>query len=112
MREINPLWLPKKIIIFPKKKIIQAFRLLPKSIASDVFVNMEEEVQVNLITSLTNNEATQIIEDMFTDDAADLFEEMPAVMVSKLLSGVSKETRMQINNILCKTFVFTYRNTK
>ncbi len=23
LREINPLWLPKKIIIFPKKKIIQ-----------------------------------------------------------------------------------------
>ena len=41
-----------------------------------------------------------IVEDMFTDDAADLFEEMPAVMVSKLLNNVSKETRASINKLL------------
>ena len=80
--------------------LIQAFRLLPKDIASDVFSNMEEDVQINLITSLSRNEATSIIEDMYTDDAADLFDEMPASMVTKLLSGVSKETRASINKLL------------
>ena len=65
-----------------------------------MFVNMDEDVQKNLITSLTKNEATIIIEDMFSDDAADLFDEMPAVMVRKLLSGVSKETRIEINRLL------------
>ena len=84
----------------PEDRLVQAFRLLPKGTASEVFVNMDEDVQKKLITSLTNKEATSIIEDMFTDDAADLFEEMPAVMISKLLSGVSKETRTQINRLL------------
>ena len=84
----------------PEERLVQAFRLLPKELAADVFVNMDEDVQKKLITLLTNNEATSIIEDMFTDDAADLFEEMPAVMVTKLLSGVSKETRIQINRLL------------
>ena len=84
----------------PEDKLIQAFRLLPKDMASDVFVNLDEDVQKNLITSLTSQEQAFIIEDMFTDDAADLFDEMPASIVSKLLSGVSKETRITINRLL------------
>ena len=84
----------------PSNKLIQTFRLLPKEMASDVFVNLDDEVQMNLITSLTNNEATAIIEDMYSDDAADLFDEMPAIMVNKLLSNVSKETRNTINKLL------------
>ena len=84
----------------PEDKLVQAFRLLPKDMASDVFVNMDEDVQKRLITSLTSEEQKFIIEDMFTDDAADLFDEMPASIVSKLLSGVSKETRTTINRLL------------
>nr|MBP3259301.1 magnesium transporter [Bacilli bacterium] len=80
--------------------LTKTFRLLPKDIASDVFANMEEDIQIDLISSLTKNEAIDIIEDMYTDDAADLFDEMPASMVSKLLSGVSKETRTSINKLL------------
>ena len=81
-------------------QITKAFRLLPKGMATDVFVNMDDEVQKKLINALTNKEATSIIEEMYSDDAADLFEEMPAVMVSKLLSNVSKETRSNINRLL------------
>ena len=66
----------------PEDKLIQAFRLLPKGLASDVFVNMDEDVQKNLITSLTTNEATIIIEDMFTDDATDLFDEKELLLRS------------------------------
>ncbi len=84
----------------PDDKIVQAFRLLPKAIATDVFVNMDDEVQVNLITSLTKTESKTIIEDMFTDDAADLFEEMPAIMVQRLLNNVDKDTRRDINRLL------------
>lgn len=80
--------------------LVRVFRLLPKTKATDVFVNMDEEVQRNLITALTNKEAVSIIEDMYSDDAADLFEEMPAVMISKLLKNVSKETRTSINRLL------------
>lgn len=80
--------------------LIKVFRLLPKSIASDVFVNLEDQIQKELINLLTKKEATQIIEDMFTDDAVDLFEEMPAMMVQSLLSNVDIETRNNINRLL------------
>jgi len=100
LKEMNEFDIAELIEDLPDDKLIQAFRLLPKSIASDVFVNMDDEVQRKLIMALTNTEATAIIEDMYTDDAADLFDEMPAVMISKLLNGVSKETRLQINKLL------------
>ena len=100
LKEMNEVDIAELIQELPENKLIKAFRILPKGVASDVFVNMDEDVQKNLITSLTKAEATNIIEDMFTDDAADLLDEMPAVMVTKLLSGVSKETRTQINRLL------------
>lgn len=84
----------------PDDLLIKAFRLLKKDIAVDVFVNMDDEVQRNLIAKLTRKESKDIIEDMFTDDAADLFEEMPAMMVTSLLSNVSLETRNDINKLL------------
>ena len=99
-KEMNEFDIAELIEDLPENLLIKAFRLLPKNIATDVFVNMDEEVERKLITALTNQEASSIIEDMYSDDAADLFEEMPAVMISKLLSGVSKETRSSINKLL------------
>lgn len=99
-QEMNEFDIAELIQELPEKQLIQAFRLLPKGKATDVFVNMEDEVQRNLISALTNKEATGLIEDMYSDDAADLFEEMPAVMVSKLLNSVSKDARNSINRLL------------
>ncbi len=81
-------------------QLVKVFRLLPKEMATDVFVNLEQDVQQDLIGKLNKKEAVTIIEDMFTDDAADLFEEMPAIMVTSLLSGVDKDTRNDINKLL------------
>ena len=84
----------------PSEELIKVFRLLPKDMASDVFVNLEDSIQKELISSLTQKETKLIIENMFTDDAVDLLEEMPAVMVTSLLSNVDKETRNDINILL------------
>lgn len=100
LQDMNEYDIADLIEDLPENLLVQAFRLLPKDMATDVFVNMDEEVQRNLISTLTKSEATSIIEDMYSDDAADLFEEMPAVMVKKLLSNVSKDTRTSINKLL------------
>ena len=100
LQDMNEFDIADLIEDLPQDSLVQVFRLLPKTMAADVFVNLDEDVQVNLISALTNKEATTIIEDMYTDDAADLFEEMPAVMVSKLLKNVSKDTRLSINKLL------------
>lgn len=100
LQEMNEYDIASTIEELPAELLIQAFRLLSKDQAVDVFVNMDEEVQRELIASLTKAEAKHIIEDMFTDDAADLFEEMPAMLVTSLLSNVDKDTRNDINKLL------------
>ena len=63
------------------QEFIRIFRLLPKDVAADVFAHLPIEVEQFIISSLTDKETTNIIENMFADDAADLMEEMPASVV-------------------------------
>ena len=79
---------------------IKIFRLLPKDLAADVFSYLSIEVEQFIITSLTANEAGNLIDNMFADDAADLLDEMPANVVTRLLAQASPETRRDINHLL------------
>ncbi len=79
---------------------LKIFRILPKSIAADVFSYMELEHQQTIITSLADKEAAGIINNLMADDATDLLEEMPASIVKKLLANASPEVRRDINHLL------------
>ncbi len=76
------------------------FRILPKSMAADVFSHLEVDTQQYIITSLSERDAGNIIDNLMADDAADLLEEMPANVVKKLLANASPETRRDINHLL------------
>ena len=82
------------------EKRIRIFRLLPKTIAADVFADLDLDNQQNIITSLSMKEAGTILDNLFADDAVDLIEEMPANIVTKLLKNTTKETRADINCLL------------
>jgi magnesium transporter len=53
-----------------------------------------------MINYLSDKEAVTLIEEMASDDAADVLEEMPANIVDKLLKKCSNETRKDINKLL------------
>ena len=80
--------------------MLKMFRILPKTIAADVFSYLEIETEQYIITSLSDRDAARIIDDLMADDAADLMEEMPANVVKKLLGGASADTRRNINHLL------------
>lgn len=84
----------------PEKEFIAFFRRLPKDLAADIFAYLPIDVQQNMILALTEGEAAEIIESMYMDDAADLFDEMPANVVTRLLAKTSAETRRIINQLL------------
>ena len=100
LQDMNEFDIADLINDLDSDKVVKVFRLLSKDQASDVFVNLDTELQQSLINSLSDKETKLIIEDMFTDDAADLFDEMPAMMVTQILSKVDKETRNDINRLL------------
>ncbi len=76
------------------------FRLLPKELAAEVFVEMEAEQQETLIRGFSDVELKAVVEELYVDDAVDLVEEMPANVVSRILSQADPDTRKMINEIL------------
>ena len=76
------------------------FRVLPKDIAADCFVEMEPEAQEQLIKGLSDTELHEIVNDLFVDDAVDVVEEMPASVVKRILAQADPQMRKEINEIL------------
>ena len=82
------------------KERIKFFRLLPKELASDVFVELDSDMQEDLIKAFTDKELKEVLDDMFLDDAVDVIEEMPANVVKRILKNSDPENRKQINELL------------
>ena len=83
-----------------EKEQIMFFRLLPKELASDVFIEIDTDMQENLIKAFTDKELKEVIDDMFLDDTVDVIEEMPANVVKRILRNSDPENRKQINELL------------
>ena len=64
-----------------EKQIPLLFRLLPKELAAETFVEMEPDDQELLIQGFSDNELKEVLDELYVDDAADLVEEMPANVV-------------------------------
>ena len=82
------------------KQIPVMFRLLPKELAAETFVEMEPDDQELLIRGFSDNELKEVLDELYVDDAADLVEEMPANVVKRILKNVDPEMRSSINQIL------------
>lgn len=79
---------------------LKMFRILPKDMAADIFSYLPIEVEQQIITSISDREAGKIIDNLMSDDATELLEEMPANIVKRLLANASQETRRDINHLL------------
>jgi len=82
------------------EKLPLLFRLLPKELAAESFVEMESEEQEALIRGISDKELRQVIDELYVDDAVDIVEEMPANVVQRILAQADPEMRKEINEIL------------
>lgn len=82
------------------EQAVLAFRTLPKDKASDVFSELGSEMQQAIIASVTDAELAEIVEDLSTDDAVDMLEELPANVVKRVLKSAQPGTRALINQFL------------
>ncbi len=80
--------------------MVKTFRILPKTMAADVFAYLETDSQQFIITGMSLRDAGMIIDNLMADDATDLLEEMPANVVKRILANASAETRRDINHLL------------
>ena len=80
--------------------MLTVFRLLSKEMAAEVFANLEAPEQERIISSITDQELSGIIEELYVDDAVDIMEEMPANVVKRVMRTATPETRSLINQYL------------
>ena len=99
LKDMEPADLSIVLEEFPKK-IATLFRLLPKDLAAESFVEMDAESQEKLLYSLTDNEMREMMDELYIDDMVDIIEEMPANVVKRILFNSPPEARKSINEIL------------
>ena len=76
------------------------FRILPKELAAETFIEMDEDTQEFLIHGFSDSELKEVVDELFVDDAVDLIEEMPANVVKRILRQADKDMRREINELL------------
>ena len=84
----------------PDKLSPLVFRVLPKELASEVFVHIEGDTRELLIASFSDAELKEVLDDLYIDDTVDIIEEMPASVVKRILKHSDPQMRDEINKIL------------
>jgi len=97
---MNPADIAQFLSELSNDELIIAFRITPKDLAADTFVEMEPEQQQQLIQSFTDKELKEVVDELYLDDAVDIIEEMPANVVKRILRTADADMRKMINTLL------------
>lgn len=100
LSEYNSVDLSELLLDMEDKDLAFVFRMIDKDKAAGVFSYMDDDQRQVLLQSFTSQEIRLILDAMYTDDAVDLLEDMPANVVNHLLDQVSQDTRADINRLL------------
>lgn len=100
LRESNEADVAECLNELEKEDLAIVFRLLNKDEAADIFARMDDGSQEMLVELMSDSELASIISKLYVDDAADLIEELPANLVTKVLKNTSAAKRKTINEIL------------
>ena len=84
----------------PEMFLPTVYRLLPKELAAEVFVEMDVDQQEMLIHRFTDTELRETLDELYLDDTVDIIEEMPATVVKRILRNTDPQTRFMINQVL------------
>lgn len=76
------------------------FRMLKKDIASEVFAEIDSETQHAIVNTISDKELTNIVNELAVDDAVDMLEEMPAMVVQRVLKAADPNMRKIINQFM------------
>lgn len=100
LSQMNEADIASILVDAPEEALPLLYRILPKELASDVFVNMDSDAQEILIKAFSDKELREVLDELYIDDAVDIIEEMPATVVKRILQHTDPEVRKSINEIL------------
>ena len=100
LSEMNPADIAQILNIIEPNELTIIFRILPKELASEVFVEMDSDMQQILIEGFSDAELRAVMDELFMDDTVDIIEEMPASVAKRILRQTDNATRQLINQLL------------
>ncbi len=84
----------------PEEKLPLFFRILPKELAADTFIEIDSDTQELLIKAFSDRELKDIINEIYMDDVVDIIDEMPSNVVKRILRSADPNARSIINELL------------
>lgn len=96
----NPVDAADLLSRFPEDQVSRVFRLFKKDVAAEVFAELDPDLQELIIVHMTDREIGEMLEELYTDDAVDMLEEMPANVVKRIMKNATPQTREEINRFL------------
>ncbi|MEN3203345.1 MAG: magnesium transporter [Atribacterota bacterium] len=93
VNELHPVDIAELMGLLDSQKQVILFRLLKKDLAIAVFEQLDFEHQENLLRHFTDEKVAEILNQMSPDDRMELFDELPAKVVKKLLNLLEPEQR-------------------
>ena len=100
LTKMNPVDIAGILDSLEGERLLFVFRLLPKDIAAETFVEMDSQSQESLIRAFSDSELKAIVNELFADDTVDIIEEMPANVVKRIIRNADATLRRSINEIL------------
>lgn len=79
---------------------IKLLRWLEPEPAAKIFAEIGPDEQKSTIEQITSQKLTQLLDELYADEVADLIQEMPSNIVKKILKSTPREQRTVVNKIL------------
>ncbi len=98
--ELDPADIAEAIFALTAEESALLFRILPRSLAADIFEHLQFQDQEELLRSLGQEQVAAILNEMDPDDRTALLEELPGKVTNRLLRLLTPEERSIAVNLL------------
>src|SRR5947209_10253790 len=93
LREWPPADVAEVILDLPEDEQVIIFRVLPHTLAADVFEYLDLDAQQKLLHAMAHEQVVAILNEMSPDDRTALLEEMPSAAARQLIKLLTPEER-------------------
>lgn len=84
----------------PLAKRLAVWDLVDPELDGDVLVEVNDEVRTSLIRDMTTDELIAAVGDLDLDDLADILDDLPDNVISKVLSSMDRQERERLDRVL------------
>jgi len=76
------------------------FKLLTPETASEVLLEVDERLRKTLISAIPHDKLIAVVDEMETDDAADVISELPLEHAKQVLDGIGRKGSLEVQKLL------------